>query len=105
VSKKPVPIDLTPHAAMLGNAREFLRMWATPNGPVNCFINPVPVGTDPAAFGVALVDSIRLAAKTWSRATGIAEKDALERIWKGLDSERANPTDTVTLSPNEDGLI
>ena len=80
-------------------------MWATDGGAVNCFINPVPVGTDPAAFGVALVDSIKLAAKTWSRATGMPEAETLARIWHGLDAERARPTDTVKLSPNEDGLI
>jgi Domain of unknown function (DUF5076) len=102
---KPIPIDLVPYSEMLGDSREFLRVWAKEGGPVTCFINPVPVGGDPMGFGIALVDCIRHGAKTWARATGISETEALERIWEGVDAERANPTDIATPYPNEDGLI
>jgi Domain of unknown function (DUF5076) len=104
---KPVPIDLVPYAGMLGNSREFLRVWAKEGGPVTCFINPVPVGGDPIGYGIALVDCIRHGAKTWARATGISETEAEARIWEGIDAERANLADipaehSVT---DEDGLI
>lgn len=105
MTDKPIPIDLRPHAALIGNSREFLRIWAQQDGPVTCFINPIPVGPDPAAFGVALVDAIRHAAKTWTKATGISEAQALDRIWQGLDAERARPTDFVSPTPDKDGLI
>lgn len=106
MSGRPVPIDLQPYVGMLGDSREFLRVWAQRDGPVTCFINPVPVGTDPAAFGVALVDCIRHAAKTYERATGLPEADALARIWAGLDAERASPTDAPKQRyTDEDGLI
>ena len=48
---KPTPIDLVPYADLLGDSREFLRVWAKEDGPVTCFINPVPIGADPFAFG------------------------------------------------------
>ena len=107
MSGKPVPIDLVPYTDMLGDSREFLRVWAKQGGPVTCFINPVPVGGDPMGYGVALVDCIRHGAKTWARATGISEAEALARIWEGVDAERANPTDLPTEHPttDEDGLI
>ena len=105
MSGKPVPIDLVPYADMLGDSSEFLRVWAKEGGPVTCFINPVPVGGDPMGFGIALVDCIRHGAKTWARATGISEREAFDRIWEGVDAERANPTDIATPYPNEDGLI
>ena len=91
--KKPIPIDLRPYSGMLGDAREFLRVWATKDGPVTCFINPVPIGADPMALGIALVDVVRHGARAYAQATGISEADAEARIWEGLDAERANPTD------------
>ncbi len=106
MSDKPVPIDLVSYADMLGDSREFLRVWAKQNGPVTCFINPVPIGADPFAFGMALVDCIRHGAKTYAQATGISEMEALARIWEGVDAERGSPTTEIS-SPttNEDGLI
>lgn len=91
---KPVPIDLTPYAQNLAGAREFLRLWATEDGPVFCFINPVPIGPDPMAFGLAVVDAIGHAAKAYARAVQISEAEALARIWEGVDAERARPTDS-----------
>ncbi len=102
---KPIAIDLVPHAHLLTNSREFLRLWAAKDGPTTCFINPVPVGPDPAAFGVALVDCIRHAAKSWARATTMTEAEALERIWYGLDSERAGPNINANVNLEDDGLI
>jgi hypothetical protein len=93
MSDKPIPIDLQPYAQNLAGAREFLRMWATPDGPVFCFINPVPVGADPMGFGLAIVDAIGHAAKAYARAVQISEAEALARIWEGVDAERARPTD------------
>ena len=93
MTDKPVPIDLVPYAEMLGGSREFLRVWATQDGPVTVFVNPRPIGADPAALGVALVDVVRHGAMTYAQATGITEKEALARIWEGLDAERDAPTD------------
>lgn len=107
VSAKPKPIDLVSYADLLGDSREFLRVWAKEDGPVTCFINPVPIGPDPFAFGMALVDCVRHGAKTYSQATGIPELEALDRIWQGVEAERGNPTDVATQIPtiDDDGLI
>ncbi|WP_254606388.1 DUF5076 domain-containing protein [Sphingomonas bacterium] len=97
---KPVPIDLTRHTELIAGAREFLRVWASEDGPVTCFVNPVSIGPDPAAFGLAMVDCIRHAAAAYARAVDIPEKAALARIWQGLDAERAAPTtDAVEATP------
>ncbi len=106
--KKPIPIDLQPYAGMLGDAREFLRVWAMDEGPTTCFINPVPIGPDPFALGIALVDVVRHGARAYAQATGISEAEAEARIWEGLDAERANPTDPgkqLDADDAEDGII
>lgn len=103
MTDKPIPIDLTPYAQNLAGAREFLRLWATPDGPVFCFINPVPVGADPFGFGLAIVDAIGHAAKAYSKAVQISEAEALARIWEGVDAERARPTDNpIEFVPREE---
>jgi hypothetical protein len=100
---QPIPIDLVPFAQNLAGAREFLRMWATPDGPTLCFINPVPVGADPFGFGLAMVDAIGHAAKAYARAVGCSEAEALARIWEGVDAERASPTDSpIEFTPRKD---
>ena len=94
MTDKPIPIDLVPFSEMLGGSREFLRVWARQEGPVSVFVNPRPVGADPALFGIAMVDCVRHAALAYANATGLSEKEALARIWQGLDAERNAPTDT-----------
>lgn len=91
---KPVPINLVPNAAMLEGSREFLRMWAKPEGPMSCFIDPSKLGADPFLFGMAVADAVRHGARAWAQAVNIPVEHAEERIWEGLDAERAKPTDT-----------
>ena len=108
MKKKPIPIDLQRYAGMLGGAREFLRVWAIKDGPTTCFINPVPIGADPMALGIALVDVVRHGARAYAQATGITEAEAEARSWEGLDADRGNPTDPGhELDPDdaEDGII
>ncbi|MDB5696131.1 MAG: hypothetical protein JWN21_1674 [Sphingomonas bacterium] len=91
---KPVPINLVPHAALLEDGREFLRMWAKTDGPMACFLNPAQLGADPFLFGMALADAVRHGARAWAAAVNVPVEHAEERIWEGLDAERAKPTDT-----------
>jgi hypothetical protein len=98
MTDKPIPIDLVPFADLLGDSREFLRVWAKHGGTL-CFVNPRPLGADPALFGIAMVDVIRNAASTYAKATGMPEGQALERIWMALDAERNAPTDDNALPP------
>ena len=98
MTEKPIPIDLVPFAELLGDSREFLRVWAKDGGTL-CFVNPRPLGADPALFGIAMVDVIRNAASTYAKATGMPEDQALERIWMALDAERSAPADDNALPP------
>ncbi len=103
MNDRPIPIDLSRHVELIAGAREFLRLWATADGPVFCFINPVPVGADPMGFGLALVDAIGHAAKAYARAVDISEDEARARIWEGVDAERARPTDSpIEFTPRKD---
>ncbi|MBN8807064.1 MAG: DUF5076 domain-containing protein [Sphingomonas sp.] len=88
-------MDLMPFIDSLRGAREFLRIWATEDGRLNCFVNPRGLGADPALFGVALRDSMTHAAAAWSRATGIPEDEALARIREGFDQDADTPTNDL----------
>jgi hypothetical protein len=98
MTDKPIPIDLVPFAETLGDGREVLRVWAKDGGTL-CFVNPRPLGADPALFGIAMVDVVRNAASTYAKATGTPEDQALDRIWMGLDAERNAPTEDDALPP------
>ena len=84
-------IDIS--GAAIAGAAEFLRMWAEPNGPVVCLIDPTVIGPDPMGFGLALVDAARHGAKAYAHATGVDEETVFARILEGLEMELANPTD------------
>ena len=77
----------------LENSREFLRMWAQPDGPVTCFIDPSAIGADPAIFGMAVVDALRHGALAYAQAVGIGEDQAFARIMEGFAAEMNHPTD------------
>ena len=98
MTEKPIPIDLVPFAETLGDGREFLRVWAK-NGGTLSFVNPRPLGADPALFGIAMVDVIRNAASSYAKAIGVPEDQALERIWMGFDAERGTSTEDDALPP------
>ena len=103
MSDKPIPMNLDRYAEMIGGSVEFLRVWVKQDGPVTCFVNPVPIGPDPFAFGLAMVDYVRHAAKAYARAVNIDEDEALARIWEGLDAERAAPTtDPISITAKRD---
>ncbi len=95
MTDKPIPIDLVPFAEMLGGSREFLRAWSKAEGPATFFVNPQGLGTDPALFGIALADCAEHAARAWAQALNISEKEALARIWEGLDAERSAPNNDL----------
>ena len=95
MTDKPIPIDLVPFAETLGGSREFLRAWSKEGGSQSFYISPHGLGADPFLFGMAVCDCIEHAARAWARALGIAETEALARIWEGFDAERAAPTNDL----------
>lgn len=95
--RESVPLDGEIDVAefdFLRDAHEFARLWAQPQGPMTCIIDPHALGPDPFLFGMAMVDAVRHGAKAYAQALNIPEEDILARIWEGLDAERGNPTDT-----------
>ena len=95
----PVPMNLDRFAAMIGGSTEFLRLWVRPDGASACFVNPVPLGPDPIAFGQMMGDAVRQAARAYARAVNIDEDEALARIWVGVDAERAvAPVDPISFT-------
>lgn len=84
----------------LDKSAEFARLWAEPDGPMTALIEPRNLGADPFLFGMAMVDTIRHAARAYAHAVNIGEEDALARILEGFDAERGNNTtglDTMQL--------
>ena len=76
----------------LDNSLEFARLWVDPEGPSTYLIEPRHLGADPFAFGMAMVDTIRHAARAYAHAVGVTEEHALERIYEGFDAERGMNT-------------
>ena len=97
-------LDLSGCEPLLEGASEFLRMWNRPEGPVTCFIDPVPIGADPFVFGLALMDCVRHGANAYAQAVGAPVEEAMARILEGFDAERENPTDTPTALTGQGGL-
>ena len=94
-SKKPSlggEIDLS-NLTFLQSSLEFARLWSEPGGNQTFIIEPKNLGADPALFGMAMVDCIRHAAIAYSRAVGVSEQHALDRIMAGFQAELENPTD------------
>ncbi len=84
-------IDVTDYD-FLDDALEFARLWHEPEGPFTCLIEPRNLSPDPFVFGMAMIDTIRHAARAYAQAVGISEDQALERIYEGFDAERIKNT-------------
>lgn len=79
-----------PVAAEDPEARELLRVWAPPGAGPQVVLRPT--WSDPAAWGLLLVDIAKHAALAYGR-EGQDSDAVLDRIWEYLDAERARPTD------------
>lgn len=93
-------MDLKDFGDVLADAGEFLRAWKTPEGLTVSFVDPRPVGADPALFGIAMLDVIEAAAKTYARAVQISEEEAAARIWEGIESQRGQPATATPAQPS-----
>ena len=85
----------------LDRSQEFARLWVETDGPMTALIEPRNLGADPFLFGMAMVDTIRHAARAYARAVNIGEDEALARILEGFDAERGN--NTTDLDTLQDG--
>jgi len=83
----------------LDGSVEVARLWVENRGQSTCLIQPDRLA-DPEMFGMLLVDAVRHGAKAFSQSHGIAEDEALDRIWQGVEMERDDPTSPVETVQN-----
>jgi hypothetical protein len=81
-----------PPLATEREAVEILRVWAAPNDAQQVTLRTN--WSDPAAWGLLLVDVARHAARAYER-EGQDPAEALARIRAGFDAEWSSPTDTA----------
>jgi hypothetical protein len=87
--------------AVLNKSVEVARLWVENGGGGTFIIRPEQLAS-PEMFGMMMTDCVRHAARAYASSLGIAETDALDRIWTGLDDERDRHTTPLhTISDNE----
>ncbi len=74
--------------------RELVRIWAA-GGKLQVTF-PTDLWSDPASWGVMLVDLAKHAANAYEQSTGMDWNAALARIRQGFDAEWGTATDTPT---------
>jgi uncharacterized protein DUF5076 len=91
-----VPKELPLPAAVItdGESVELLRLWAA-GGKQHVSLNPT-AWTDPAAWGICLVDLARHVANAYAQARGGDPGVILRRLREAFDAEWTSPTDTPT---------
>ena len=82
------------------DAREILRVWSS--GDNQGFAFDLNVWTDPAVWGLLLVDLAPHVAKGHSERHGGGPATALSRTKAGFDAEWANPTGASTVPAGQD---
>jgi hypothetical protein len=81
---------------------EIARLWVTHNGPSTVYINAHTL-RDPALFGMLLADTAHHGARAYAAMYGIAEEEALAKIWQGLDSERGGSSGELETIESTEG--
>jgi len=76
---------------------EVARLWVTDGGGSTVFIDARRM-PDASMFGMLLADTAGHAANAYAGALGITPEEALERVWAGLDKERAAPSGSMELT-------
>jgi hypothetical protein len=84
-------LPIPPDCRASSQAAEVLRAWVNPNNGLSVMI--IPAFRDSGAWGVALVDIARHAARAFADRDGVTEKEALSAIKQFFDAEWHRPTD------------
>ncbi len=90
MSQLPVP----PAVAQSSSAAEVLRVWVA-DGQQHISL-ATEVWSDPAAWGLLLVDHARHVSRAYEQAHGRDADEVLRRVREGFDAEWSAPTDTPT---------
>lgn len=90
MNELPVP----PVAEADNLARELVRVWAA--GGRQCVSIEIGLWSDPAAWGLLLVDLARHIANAYEQQDARDRRETLERIRTAFDAEWETPTDEPT---------
>jgi len=90
-------ISLSGVTVLSDKSIEIARLWVTNGGGSTVFISAQRM-PDASMFGMLLADTAGHAANAYASALGITPEEALERIWSGLDKERAAPSGSMELA-------
>jgi hypothetical protein len=80
-----------PPIAQQTEAYEVLRVWSGDSLPQQFVLQTT--WSDPAAWGLLLVDVAQHVARAYAATTGLSADDALARIKSGFDAEWSDSTD------------
>lgn len=95
-------MSTTTHANQLGippdpladaQALELARVWSS-GGHQHYVLNVAPL-TDPAAWGIFVLDLMKHAARAYQQLDGRSKEDAYKRILVGFMAEMQNPTEQL----------
>jgi Domain of unknown function (DUF5076) len=92
-----VALPIPPAVEQAPDAKEVLRLWVVAGGVQHVVASPH--WTDPAAWGLALVDLARHISRAYEAGGGPAAPDALARLRQGFDAEWNFPTDVPKGGP------
>ena len=84
-------LPIPPIALQNDNAKEIARIWAA--GGAQHITLSAPLWSDPAMWGIMLVDLSKLVADAYNRSGDFDRTDALARIKSGFDAEWTSATD------------
>jgi hypothetical protein len=90
VNELPIP----PVAQTDPAARELVRVWAA-SGSLHVTL-ATGLWSDPAAWGLMLVDLAKHVANSYEKASGQPAAEVLARVRQGFDAEWERPTDSPT---------
>lgn len=86
-----VPADIIDNP----QSSELLRVWTVSDGG-NTFVLRPDILSDPAEWGLILVDVAKHAALALSQHSGLEPGAVLQRIREGFDAEWEHPTDPLS---------
>jgi len=86
-----------PAASAARSAQEIARVWVA-DGNLHVSL-ATEVWSDPAAWGLVLVDIARHVARSYAHTSGLEESEAFSRIMAGFEAEASSPTDDLHNPP------
>jgi len=85
----PGEISIGDHPTLTADYFELARFWVSPTKMRSYVMTGFEEQWEPELLGSLLVESLYTAAAAYAARREISKEDALQRLWQGLDDERA----------------